>query len=141
MSINNKPLRSKKYFKQMNKPLWIKLVAVSGFLVVALGAFGAHALETVLTVQRIQTFHTAVQYQSFHTLALLGIVCVPDELLQSNWKCYAARSLLLGIGLFCGSLYLLALTDIKTFAMITPLGGISFLMAWIFFLAAVLKAR
>lgn len=125
----------------MNKPLWIKLVAVSGFLTVALGAFGAHALETVLTVQRMQTFHTAVQYQSFHTLALLGIVCVPDDLLQSNWKSYAARCLLVGIVLFCGSLYLLAVTDIKTFAMITPLGGISFLVAWMFVFVAAFKAQ
>lgn len=125
----------------MNKSKWIMLIAVSGFMTVALGAFGAHALDTVLTDQRMQTFQTAVQYQSFHTLALLGIVCIPDNLLQSQWKSYAARALAIGMLLFCGSLYLLVATDQKFFAMITPVGGLAFLVAWLLLFVAAFKVR
>ena len=125
----------------MNKSKWIMSIAVSGFMTVALGAFGAHALDTVLTDQRMQTFQTAVQYQSFHTLALLGIVCIPDNLLQLQWKSYAARALAIGMLLFCGSLYLLEATDQKIFAMITPVGGLAFLVAWLLLFVAAFKVR
>ena len=125
----------------MNKSNWIMLIAVSGFMTVALGAFGAHALDTVLTDQRMQTFQTAVQYQSFHTLALLGIVCIPDNLLQLQWKSYAARALAIGMLLFCGSLYLMVATDQKIFAMITPVGGLAFLVAWLLLFVAAFKVR
>lgn len=125
----------------MNKSKWIKLVALSGFLIVALGAFGAHALEAILTTQRMQVLQTAIQYQTFHTLALLGVICIPDGLLQAQFKTYAARCFALGILLFCGSLYLLVFSNVKAFAMITPLGGVAFLLAWLLVFVAALRAE
>ncbi len=115
----------------MNKSFWIRIIAVSGLLSVALGAFAAHVLDAVLAEARMQTFYTAVHYQIYHTLALLGIVCLPDNVLQLRWKTYAARSMLSGIALFSGSLYLLIATDIKALAMITPVGGTAFMIGWV----------
>lgn len=120
----------------MNKVFWIKITAINGLLSVMIGAFAAHALEAVLTAQRIEAFDTAVKYQIFHTLALFGLICIDDELLAVRWKNYAACFFLSGIILFCGSLYLLVVTDISDLAMITPLGGLSFMIGWIMLLLA-----
>ena len=121
----------------MNKCFWIKIIATSGFLSVVLGAFSAHGLEGLISDRRMENFQTAVQYQIFHTLAMLGIVCIEDRFLQSKYRIYSAVFLLLGIFLFSGSLYLLAVTDITWLGMITPLGGSAFIIGWIMlFLAA-----
>ena len=123
----------------MNKLFWIKVIAVNGLLSVVLGAFTAHILEGVLTAQRIETFNTAVDYQIYHTLALLGLICIDDKLLAVRWKKYAAVFFLLGIILFCGSLYFLIATNFLKLAMITPLGGISFMIGWIMLLLAAIR--
>ncbi|MDG0992338.1 MAG: DUF423 domain-containing protein [Luminiphilus sp.] len=123
----------------MNKLFWIKVIAVNGLLSVVLGAFTAHILEGVLTAQRIETFNTAVDYQIYHTLALLGLICIDDKLLAMRWKKYAAVFFLLGIILFCGSLYLLIATNISKLAMLTPLGGLSFMIGWIMLLFAAIR--
>ena len=121
----------------MNKYFWIKIIATSGFLSVVLGAFSAHGLEGLISDRRMENFQTAVQYQIFHTLAPLGIVCIEDRFLPSKYRIYSAAFLLLGIFLFSGSLYLLAVTDITWLGMITPLGGSAFIIGWIMlFLAA-----
>ena len=123
----------------MNKVFWIKITAINGLLSVILGAFAAHVVEAVLTDQRIETFDTAVQYQIFHTLALFGLICIDDKLLAARWKNYAASFFLLGIILFCGSLYLLIATEISKLAVITPLGGLSFMIGWIMLLLAAIR--
>ena len=127
------------FFIPMNKLFWIKVIAVNGLLSVVLGAFTAHILEGVLTAQRIETFNTAVDYQIYHTLALLGLICIDDKLLAMRWKKYAAVFFLLGIILFCGSLYLLIATNISKLAMLTPLGGLSFMIGWIMLLFAAIR--
>ena len=106
-----------------------------------LGSFAAHLLDALLTVQRMETFYTAVQYQIFHTLALFCVICVDDALLAERWKKYAAGFFLLGIVLFCGSLYLLVATGISKLAMITPLGGLSFIMGWIMLLLSAIREK
>lgn len=122
----------------MNKRLWLKIIAVSGLLSVVLGAFAAHGLDAILTEQRMQTFQTGVRYQLIHTLALLGLICLPDELTQSCFKTYTGIFWLLGIVLFSGSLYLLVATDITALGMITPLGGTAFIIGWaLLFVAAI----
>jgi uncharacterized membrane protein YgdD (TMEM256/DUF423 family) len=122
----------------MNKRLWLKIIAVSGLLSVVLGAFAAHGLDAILTEQRMQTFQTGVRYQLIHTLALLGLICLPDELTQSYFKTYTGIFWLLGIVLFSGSLYLLVATDITALGMITPLGGTAFIIGWaLLFVAAI----
>jgi uncharacterized membrane protein YgdD (TMEM256/DUF423 family) len=118
----------------MNTLFWIQVIAINGLLTVTLGAFAAHVLDGVLTAQRIETFDTAVQYHLFHTLALFGLVCVDDTVLATRWIKYAAGFFLLGIIVFCGSLYLFAATSISILAMITPLGGLAFMIGWIMLL-------
>lgn len=125
----------------MNKLFWIKTVAISGLLSVVIGAFAAHMLDGLLTAQRMQTLDTAVQYQIFHTLALLGLISADDRLLAVRWKKYAAGFFLLGMILFCGSLYMLIATNISKFAIITPVGGISFMMGWIMLLLAAIREK
>lgn len=104
--------------------------AVFGFLGVGLGAFGAHGLEDVLRANgRMETWDTAVLYQLVHALLLvaLGILArlQPAKLLTvATWLAAA------GICIFSGSLYVLALTNVKWLGAITPLGGLSFLVAW-----------
>jgi uncharacterized membrane protein YgdD (TMEM256/DUF423 family) len=115
----------------MNKPLWIKIAALSSLISVALGAFAAHGLETVLSDQRMEVFQTGVKYQMFHSLALLAIINLQDDLLHLRWKILALRYLLLGMVLFCGSLYLLVITNISAFGMITPIGGTAFMIGWL----------
>jgi uncharacterized membrane protein YgdD (TMEM256/DUF423 family) len=104
--------------------------AISGFIVVALGAFGAHYLEPIITAnQRLETWDTAVQYQMFHTLAIL---------FSGLAKPKVARLLLIvfstGIVLFSGSLYILSLTGVTILGAITPFGGVLFIIGWIIML-------
>ncbi|MGB1159472.1 MAG: DUF423 domain-containing protein [Porticoccaceae bacterium] len=115
----------------MNKRLWIKIAALSSLISVALGAFAAHGLESVLSDQRMEVFQTAVKYQMFHSLALLAVISLQDDLLQPRWKIISLRGLLLGIVLFCGSLYLLVMTNISALGMITPIGGTAFMIGWL----------
>ena len=117
------------------------MVAISGLFSVVIGAFAAHILEVVLTAKRMDTLETAVQYQIFHTLALLGLMGIDDKLLARRWKKNAAGFFLLGMILFCGSLYLLIATNISKFAIITPVGGISFMMGWIMLLLAAIREK
>lgn len=107
------------------------LAALLGFTVVALGAFGAHALKPHLSPYAQGIYGTAVQYQMFHVLAL-WFAAMPPVPLSLNWQRWACRAFVCGILLFCGSLYVLALTGAGWLGMITPLGGLAFLAGWIF---------
>ena len=105
------------------------IASINGFLVVALGAFGAHGLESVLSAQSLETWATAVQYHMFHTLALMlsgSLIGKRESSLLKN----SAIAFVAGIILFSGSLYLLALSGISWLGMITPLGGVAFLAGW-----------
>lgn len=119
------------------------LIAASslGALSVMIGAFGAHALQATLEAQgRIDTFETAVKYQFYHTIALLliGLLMfrVQDKLLD-----YAALSMMGGVLIFSGSLYVLCLSGIRWLGAITPLGGLLFIAGWILLLIAVARAN
>lgn len=104
--------------------------AINGFLVVALGAFGAHALEGRINVVMLNVYHTSVQYQMFHTLAFLAIHLLAREKPSSFPAVMTARLFIAGIALFSGSLYLLAITSITWLGAITPIGGVLFLVGW-----------
>jgi uncharacterized membrane protein YgdD (TMEM256/DUF423 family) len=103
--------------------------AIAGFLSVALGAFGAHGLKSVLSADMMQVYKTAVQYHQVHAVALLAVgvwqLVRPSVVL--NW---AAVLLLSGILLFSGSLYAMAISGVRTLGMITPIGGLCWLVAW-----------
>jgi uncharacterized membrane protein YgdD (TMEM256/DUF423 family) len=96
------------------------------FLAVALGAFGAHALKGTLAANGMtDVWNKAVLYHFVHALALLVLAALPAA------SRAASALFVAGIVLFCGSLYLLALTNIKWLGAITPLGGLCFLAAWV----------
>ena|ERR1041385_3406321 len=102
--------------------------AILGFLSVALGAFGAHALKATLTANnRLDTFETAVRYQFFHALAFL----FAGLYIQENWA--GGYAWLAGVILFSGSLYVLSITNSTALPIVlaTPLGGLSFLIGWL----------
>jgi len=112
--------------------------AISGFLAVALGAFGAHGLEGKVSEKAIETWGKAVDYQMFHTIALFitGFLLYK---IQSGGLMWSGWFFLIGIVLFSGSLYLYATSGVKTFAMVTPLGGVAFLIGWVLLGYAVIK--
>ena len=111
---------------------WLLLLAsLSGFTGVALGAFAAHGLRGKLSENMLSVFQTGVSYQLWHTMALIGVAVLllrsPDStLLKATGVLFA-----LGIVLFSGSLYLLTLSGIGKLGMITPLGGVLWLVAWL----------
>ncbi|HQQ63809.1 MAG TPA: DUF423 domain-containing protein [Pseudomonadales bacterium] len=111
--------------------LFITLAAASGLLAVALGAFGAHALKARLPADLLAIWQTAVQYQFWHTLALFGVGILLAQGSFSS-RALAASGWLFagGILIFSGSLYVLALTNIRWLGAITPVGGALWLAAW-----------
>jgi len=125
------------FFIAMNKILWLRLIAISGALSVTFGAFGAHGLEDRLSASYLDTFNTAARYQILHSLALLGIICLPDHLVKLRTLHWVAISFTVGVLLFSGSLYLLVLFDIPSLGMITPIGGASLILGWVLLLLSV----
>ncbi|MRH44015.1 DUF423 domain-containing protein [Aquibacillus halophilus] len=118
--------------------IFLLLGVINGFLAVALGAFGTHGLEGKLTEKAIKTWEKAVTYQMFHTIALLVTALLIGKF-QATGFVTAGWFFLAGIILFSGSLYIYAPTGIKTFAMITPLGGLAFLIGWVILGYAIIK--
>lgn len=119
--------------------------AASGFLAVALGAFGAHALKARLSPDMLSVYETAVQYHFYHTLALLGVALLMANSSMQQSLSYSllkasAVLFLVGLFLFSGSLYALALSGVKVLGAITPLGGLCFLAAWACLFIAAIKA-
>jgi uncharacterized membrane protein YgdD (TMEM256/DUF423 family) len=117
----------------MDKLLWIRLTALSGALAVMFGAFAAHSLKGSLTPQMLDTYQTGVLYHFIHTLALLGALNLPINERALHW---AARCFMLGIVLFSGSLYLIAVSGISVLGIITPVGGSAFIAGWLLLFTA-----
>lgn len=116
--------------------------AVHGFLAVALGAFGAHALKNVLDDYGQGIWDTAVQYQMFHAAALLLIGILMSTKLFGEVKQLKIAMVCFNVGIlfFAGSLYTLALTDIGMFGAITPIGGVLFLISWVLVIVSTVKS-
>ncbi|MFK7695997.1 DUF423 domain-containing protein [Paenibacillus sp. HJGM_3] len=117
------------------------LGSVLALLAVALGAFGAHGLDGKIDDELLAAFKTGVQYHMFHALGLLAIAVAAEKLGESGALRWAARLLVAGIVLFAGSLYVMAVTDIRPLGIITPFGGVAFLAGWACLAAAFLKSR
>ena len=113
----------------MNK--YTKIGALAAMFSVVLGAFGAHMLEDKLTADALDVYDTAVQYHMFHSVGILLIALLIDRLPSPKMAIWAARWLVVGIVLFSGSLYVLALSGVKELGAITPLGGVAFIAGWI----------
>lgn len=103
--------------------------ALSAMLAVMAGAFGAHALKQYLTPTMLSTFHTAVDYQLYHSLGIVLIGILYHQLPKACLK-KVVGFMFCGIILFSGSLYILSLTGLKWLGMITPFGGICFIVSW-----------
>lgn len=105
---------------------WMTVSAIMGFTGVALGAFGAHGLKSVIDPDMLKIFETGIQYQLIHSVVMLAVALSGDTKYLSSEKFF-----LTGIILFSFSLYIYSVTTIKVFAMITPVGGIFLLIGWI----------
>lgn len=110
----------------MKQRAFLLPAALCGFIGVAMGAFGAHGLKPVLSEYQLDIYKTAVHYQMWHALLLALIATLPEH----KYLQWAAWAVVMGITLFSGSLYLLALSALRWLGMITPLGGLAFLCAW-----------
>lgn len=115
--------------------------AIHGFLAVALGAFGAHALDGVLSTYGEGIWDTAVQYQMFHAAALLVVGILGYIFGSTKALRVATWTMNLGVVFFTGSLFVLALTEIKVLGAITPIGGVLFLTGWISIIVAAKNFR
>jgi len=111
----------------------LTIAAISGLLSVILGAFGAHVLKGIINPEMLEVYKTGVQYQFYHTFALLatGILMHFNQSKALKWSAWL---FMIGLILFSGSLYVLAISGIKEIGMITPFGGITWVMAWILLL-------
>ncbi|MGH7468453.1 MAG: DUF423 domain-containing protein [Longimicrobiales bacterium] len=114
------------------------LGALFALLAVAAGAFGAHALRARLAPDRLELFELAARYQMYHGLALIAVAWATDKFpggasRASGWL------FVLGILIFCGSIYALAFGAPRWLGAITPFGGVSFLLGWLMLIVAAVK--
>ncbi len=109
---------------------WLVVAGVCGLLAVGLGAMAAHALEASLSAENLARFDTAARYHLIHSVALLAI-SLRSTHRSSRAVAFACWAFLAGILLFSGSLYIYAVTEVRVFAHITPIGGLSFMAGWI----------
>ena len=115
---------------------WIIAGSISCALCVMIGAFGAHALKEILDDYGKSIYNKAVLYHMFHSIALL-ILGLINKIQPEISLSISGWSFLFGIILFSGSLYILAITGIKSLGMITPIGGILFIIGWVFLIIKV----
>ncbi|MCW4151987.1 DUF423 domain-containing protein [Halomonas sp. 18H] len=120
--------------------LWWIMAALSGALMVVMGAWGAHGLTEQLTPRLLEGYQTGVRYQAWHTLAILAVLAwraarplAGQRLILTLWA--------LGMLLFSGSLYGLALSELAWLGPITPLGGILLIAGWLSLAGSLLFAR
>ncbi|PQP04791.1 MULTISPECIES: DUF423 domain-containing protein [Pseudomonas] len=109
---------------------FLMLAAFFGFTGVALGAFAAHGLKNRLSAEYLTIFHTGVTYQLVHTLALLAVALLSTQI-PGRLITWAGASFAIGIVLFSGSLYLLTMTGVSKLGIVTPFGGLAFLIGWV----------
>lgn len=112
----------------MSSP-WMLIGAIYGLLGVAAGAFGAHALRGRLSEEMLAIYRTAVEYQFWHALALLAIGLLARQA-AGAWLTASGVAFTLGVLVFSGSLYVLALSGIRVLGAVTPLGGVALIVGW-----------
>jgi uncharacterized membrane protein YgdD (TMEM256/DUF423 family) len=120
--------------------LWLLIAAINGALAVASGAFAAHGLQGRLDAQALQTFETGARYHMYHALAI-GLAAFAIRDAAATPATAAAGFFLAGILLFSGSLYLLALTGARMLGLVTPFGGVCFLIGWGFLAFAATRLK
>lgn len=110
---------------------FLVIAALSGFLAVALGAFGAHGLKQRLSADMLAVFQTGVQYHFYHTFALLAVSLLMLHMPASSALRWSGMAFVIGIVLFSGSLYVLSLSGVRWLGAIAPLGGVAFMAGWL----------
>lgn len=118
-----------------------RLFLVSGlvFMLIAviLGAFGAHAIKDMVSAKQMLTWQTASEYHFYHALALIGLGIWSDNRELNKLSKACGLLLIAGILLFSGSLYLLVLTGMTKLGMITPIGGLLFILGWMSWIVSI----
>jgi uncharacterized membrane protein YgdD (TMEM256/DUF423 family) len=126
----------------MNAKVIQVFAGIAGLIGVALGAFGAHALEIMLAeTGRTDTWDTATLYLFVHVLALLFIVQQKQRGDSNSRLSWSAGLFMVGIVVFCGALYTICLTGITKLGMVAPIGGLSFMIGWLLLALAVFKPK
>jgi uncharacterized membrane protein YgdD (TMEM256/DUF423 family) len=120
--------------------VWLAIAAVNGALAVAAGAFAAHGLSERLSAHALSIFETGARYHMYHALAL-GLAAIGLRGRAARAATWSAWLFLTGIVLFCGSLYLLALTDQNVLVFVTPFGGVALLAGWVLLAIAAMRAE
>lgn len=122
-----------------------KTTIITGSILMALavgfGAFGAHIVQGNLSTERYDVYQTAVQYHFYHAIGLLILGVLMMKIRDSKWLRWSGYSLVTGVLVFSGSLYLLTLTDTGWLGAITPIGGMAFILGWIFLAIGVKKGN
>lgn len=114
----------------MKAQFYLTMAAISGALAVAMGAFATHGLKDVLSEKLMAVMQTGVQYQFYHTFALLLVGLLLRQQLSALLT-LSASAFLAGIVLFCGSLYLMAFSGVHWLGIVTPIGGLAFIVGWV----------
>lgn len=128
-----------RYAAEMNSTL-LSLAGILGFTAVAAGAFGAHALSDSMSAERMETYQMATRYHLIHAV-LLAVVALHSERFRPGLARFIGGTLVGGIIVFAGSLYILCLTDVGRWGAVTPFGGLLLLAAWGGIVAAGIRAR
>ena len=115
----------------MNARRCVLAAAVALAAAVVLGAFGGHVVKSQLAPESLAVYQTAVQYQFWHSLGLLGVGILMAQWPTARALAWTAWLLIAGVFFFCGSLYALALTGTSWVGVLTPLGGAAFIAAWL----------
>ncbi len=121
--------------------LFLSIGAINAALAVMLGAFGAHGLKRKLGTDMLEIFETGVQYHFYHALGLLAVGLVAYHYPETGYLKWSGWLMLAGIVIFSGSLYVLSISGVRWLGAITPIGGISFIAAWVLLLVAIITAN
>lgn len=108
-------------------------------LAVLFGAFGAHAMEERLSSEMMEIFNTGARYHFYHALGLLILGVTSHFLPNTEWLRWSGYLMLAGVIIFSGSLYALALSDVRWLGAITPIGGTALIIGWALFVVAVFQ--
>ncbi|WP_338471086.1 DUF423 domain-containing protein [Niallia sp. XMNu-256] len=119
--------------------IFVIIGAVFTALSVAFGAFGAHILERILEPRYLETWGTGVTYQMLHAVGIILVGLLMGKLPGNTLLSWSGWLMVIGILLFSGSLFVLSITKISMLGAITPLGGVSFIIAWVLMIVAAVK--
>ncbi len=119
---------------------YLALGCINAMLVVIIGAFAAHGLKARLTVENMAIFQTGVQYHFYHAVGLILVGLIAWHFPASPYLRWSAWLMVIGIVLFSGSLYTLSITNIRWLGMITPFGGMAFILAWLVLTIGIVKS-